>query len=74
MREIAGRLAREGAEAIIVRVLEANQPARAFYAALGGELSPAIREVEESGMTFPERVYVWPQIARLADAARVAQL
>ena len=69
MREAAGRLRRAGAETMIVRVLEANARARTFYETLGGELSRVERKVEESGFWFPERTYVWPDIARLADAS-----
>src|SRR5215831_21119142 len=42
MRETAGRLCRQGADAMIVRVLEANDGARRFYEALGGELTPVV--------------------------------
>jgi ribosomal protein S18 acetylase RimI-like enzyme len=66
MRETAGRLHREAARTLIVRVLEANEGARRFYEALGGELTPAVRQVEESGLWFPERTYIWSEIARLA--------
>jgi ribosomal protein S18 acetylase RimI-like enzyme len=66
MRETAARLRRNGAEALIVRVLEANGAARRFYEALGGELAEAVRQVEESGVFFPERTYVWSDIRRLA--------
>lgn len=70
MCEMANRHSRQGATSLIVRVLEANEPARAFYAALGGELAPAVRQVDESGVSFAERAYVWPDIVRLAGAPR----
>jgi ribosomal protein S18 acetylase RimI-like enzyme len=69
MREMAARLGRKGAEAIIVRVLEANERARRFYEALGGELAPVVRQIDESGFSFAERTYVWPDIGRLARAS-----
>jgi len=65
MERAAARLRSHGAEALIVRVLEANGTARRFYEALGGELAAAIGQIEESGVSFPERTYVWPDIRRL---------
>jgi GNAT superfamily N-acetyltransferase len=69
MRQTAARLRRQGAAALIVRVLEVNERARRFYEALGGELAPVVRQIEESGFDFSERTYVWPDIGRLAGAA-----
>ena len=66
IRALAARLRSEGAGSLIVRVLEANEGARRFYEALGGQLAPDVRQVEESGFSFAERVYVWPDIARIA--------
>lgn len=72
MREAADRLRREGAEALIVRVLEVNEAARRFYEALGGKLSPIVRQVDESGVAFAERTYLWPEIGRLAGPGMTA--
>jgi ribosomal protein S18 acetylase RimI-like enzyme len=68
MRAAAARLCNQGAGALIVRVIEANAAARRFYEALGGELAASVREIEESGLHFPERTYVWPDIRRLTGA------
>ena len=65
MRAMAGRLAGEGASALIVSVLEVNDRARRFYEALGGELSATVHEIEESGVTFNGRTYLWSDISRL---------
>jgi hypothetical protein len=66
MRQTAARLRRQGAAALIVRVLEVNGRARAFYEALGGELAPVVRQIDESGVGFAELTYVWRDIGRLA--------
>jgi ribosomal protein S18 acetylase RimI-like enzyme len=66
MRETAGRLRRSGATSLIVRVIEVNARARAFYEALGGALTPAVRWIDESGVDFAERTYLWPDIGQLA--------
>ena len=65
MRAMARRLGQEGASALIVRVLEVNGEARRFYEALGGELSDSVHEIDESGVSFNGRTYVWPDLGRL---------
>ena len=70
MREMAARLARAGAAALIVRVLEVNEGARRFYEALGAELTPLVRQVDESGIGFAERAYLWPDIGHVDGAPR----
>jgi hypothetical protein len=67
MRQTAARLRRQGAEALVVRVLEVNKGARAFYEALDG--APVVRQIDESGFAFTERTYVWPDIRRLAGTS-----
>ena len=66
----ARRLIALGARSMIVRVLEANAPARRFYERLGGRLTAETRHVEESGLWFPERLYYWPDLP--AATARAA--
>ncbi|HXQ10844.1 MAG TPA: GNAT family N-acetyltransferase [Caulobacteraceae bacterium] len=66
MRAMARRLGQEGASALIVRVLEVNEEARRFYEALGAELSDSVHEVDESGVSFTGRTYLWPDIGRLS--------
>ena len=53
---------------MIVRVLEANESARRFYERMGGRLLAETRQVEESGVWFPERAYRWPDPGHLPPA------
>ncbi len=68
MSAAAQRLIEMGAGSMIVRVLGANGPARRFYERLGGQLMSETREVEESGMWFPERVYYWRDLSAVRPA------
>ncbi len=68
MSAAARRLTEVGATSMIVRVLDANGPARRFYERLGGQLMTETREVEESGMWFPERAYRWPDLSAAPPA------
>jgi ribosomal protein S18 acetylase RimI-like enzyme len=62
------RLIGTGARSMIVRVLEANGPARRFYERQGGQLTTETRTVEESGLWFPERLYQWTDLAAFPPA------
>ena len=75
MRAAARRLIEARASSMIVRVLEANGSARGFYERMGGQLTTETREVEESGVWFPERVYRWPRLTRIrrSDFRMLAQ-
>jgi ribosomal protein S18 acetylase RimI-like enzyme len=68
MSAAARRLINGGARSMIVRVLEANGSARRFYERLGGELTTETRQVEESGLWFPECVYLWPDLSAVSPA------
>jgi GNAT superfamily N-acetyltransferase len=56
-----------GAHALIVWVIAANKPARAFYEALGGELATE-QPFQWDGMDLVEAGYVFPDLAALAAA------
>ena len=62
MSAAARRFIERGAGSMIVRVLDANISARGFYERLGGQLMTETRDVEESGMWFPERAYRWSDL------------
>ena len=64
----AERLARDGYHTLLIRVLEANTPARQFYKALGGRLVGG-RQIEEAGFALDEVAYGWDDIASVARAA-----
>lgn len=59
-RHLAGR----GMRRLLVGVLTANAPARAFYESLGAALIGSRLNVDE-GQTFPESVYAWPDLPAL---------
>jgi|SRR5579872_2191580 len=68
MRAAVERLIATGARSMIVRVLEANGPARRFYERNGGQLTTETRKIEESGLWFPERLYRWSDLAAFPPA------
>lgn len=65
VRAIAGDLMRCGFSAALVWVLEDN-PYRAFYEALGGELV-ATKEAEVGGLRVVEVAYGWTSLHQLAE-------
>lgn len=62
----AGRLAQTGLRPFLIRVLQENGPARRFYEALGGELLPVIRAIDEGGVMLDEVAYGWRSWPRAA--------
>jgi ribosomal protein S18 acetylase RimI-like enzyme len=64
LQQLAECLADRGATSVEIGVLTANDDARRFYEALGGQLAGE-RLIEEDGEELPESIYVWPDIASL---------
>ena len=64
----AHSLADAGMDSMVVWVLAANQQARRFYEALGGEYFQE-REVEIGGAHLSEVSYGWPDLSRLITLA-----
>jgi GNAT superfamily N-acetyltransferase len=62
-----------GATGMIVWLLAANKPARAFYEALGAELL-AEQEFQWDGMDLLEVGYGWRDLGALAAACRAGQM
>jgi GNAT superfamily N-acetyltransferase len=62
-----------GAAGMIVWVIAANKPARAFYEALGAELLVE-QAFQWDGMDLKEAGYGWRDLAALAAACRAGQL
>jgi ribosomal protein S18 acetylase RimI-like enzyme len=65
----AGRLAQTGLRPFLIRVLRENAPACRFYEALGGELLPDTREIDEDGVLLEEVAYGWRSWPRAASAS-----
>ena len=63
---LAAFLGTHGVRRLLVGVLAANQPARAFYERAGGVLLGG-REVDDSGELLDEVVYVWDDLTSLLD-------
>lgn len=61
VRAVAAHQAALGRRALIISVLEANKPARAFYEAIGGQLV-GTHETETYGYKEPQVVYGWEPI------------
>lgn len=65
VRAVVGHLVQQGAASFLIRVVAPNAGARRFYAALGGQLVPEVRErLEEDGTVLEQLAYGWPD-ARL---------
>ena len=71
LREAASELATLGFARLLVGVLTANLPARAFYEAMGGR-EVAQRSADEEGYPLPETVYAWDDIAALGGPSAPA--
>jgi GNAT superfamily N-acetyltransferase len=71
VRVVARHLRRHGMPALTISVLEANTPARDFYAALGGQVV-GVGELNDSGHLLPEVVYGWPDTTPLIATTRHA--
>ncbi len=69
LQQLSGCLADRGATSMKIGVLTANQDARGFYEALGGQLAGG-RLFDEDGDLLPESIYVWPDITSLLPPDR----
>ena len=65
MQAAARRLLERNVGSMIVCVLEANASARRFYERMGGHLLAETKDVEESGVWFPARLYHWPDLSHV---------
>ena len=67
VRAVAGRLAAAGTRSMLLWVLAANAPGRAFYEALGGAV---VREqlIDIAGEILTEVAYGWPSLTVLLEA------
>jgi ribosomal protein S18 acetylase RimI-like enzyme len=68
LRDLADRLAAGGTERLIIGVLAANAPARAFYERMGGKLLGE-RDFDDEGVQLAETVYVWDDLRTLLSSA-----
>jgi len=68
MQAVAGRLAAAGHKGMLLWVLEANAPARAFYEALGGVVVRT-QPIEVGGVTLQEVAYGWDHLELLLKAS-----
>ena len=64
----AAKMAERGAGSLVVWVLAEN-PARRFYEALGGQRNGS-KTIRVGGRQVPEVAYLWPDIEELAAMAR----
>lgn len=64
---LAASLVADGVRRLLVAVLAVNEPARAFYEAVGGVLLGE-RVVDDSGVALEEVVYVWDDVPALASS------
>jgi ribosomal protein S18 acetylase RimI-like enzyme len=66
---VAGRLAAEGFRAMLLWVLEGNEPARRFYESLGGARVRRKRD-ERAGGAPAEVAYGWPDLRDFCERIR----
>lgn len=67
VRAVASRLAAASTTSMLLWVLEANAPARAFYEALGG-IFVRTKSIDIVGQTLTEVGYGWPDLGALLEA------
>ena len=61
---VVERLVEQGMHSLLIRVLQANVPARRFYEALGGHLVPeVVEEFEERGTVLVRVAYGWSDVS-----------
>jgi ribosomal protein S18 acetylase RimI-like enzyme len=66
---VVERLVERGMDSLLIRVLQANAPARRFYEALGGHLVLEER-MEESGAVLDRVGYGWEDVSELLNSRR----
>ncbi len=65
-RQGIGRQDEQEMDSLLIRVLQANAPARRFYEALGGQLVPEVEEqFEERGAVLVRVAYGWRDVSEL---------
>ena len=69
LQEAASELATLGFSTLLIGVLTANLPARAFYEAMGGH-HIGQRTFDEEGELLPGALYAWSDIAAVTGEAR----
>ncbi|MGH3306834.1 MAG: GNAT family N-acetyltransferase [Nocardioides sp.] len=69
LQEAASELATLGFSTLLIGVLTANLPARAFYEAMGGQ-EIGQRTFDEEGDLLPGTLYAWSDIAAVIGEAR----
>ena len=63
---VVERLVEQDMDSLLIRVLQANAPARRFYEALGGLLVPEVEEqFEERGAVLVRVAYGWRNVSEL---------
>jgi ribosomal protein S18 acetylase RimI-like enzyme len=63
---VVERLVQRGMHSLLIRVLQANAPARRFYEALGGQLVAELEEAfEEHGAQLVQVAYGWRDVSEL---------
>jgi ribosomal protein S18 acetylase RimI-like enzyme len=61
---VVERLVEQGLDSLLIRVLQANAPARRFYEALGGQLVLE-EQIEEHGAVLDQVAYGWSDVSAL---------
>jgi ribosomal protein S18 acetylase RimI-like enzyme len=61
---VVERLVEQGLDSLLIRVLQANAPARRFYEALGGQLVLE-EQIEERGAVLDLVAYGWRDVSEL---------
>ena len=61
---VVERLVEQGLDSLLIRVLQANAPARRFYEALGGQLVLE-EQIEEYGAVLDQVAYGWSDVSEL---------
>jgi hypothetical protein len=69
VQRVAAHQASLGRQALIIRALETNAPARRFYEALDGRVI-GTHETEDYGFKEPQVVYGWEDIRTLERSSR----
>jgi ribosomal protein S18 acetylase RimI-like enzyme len=63
---VVERLVEQEMDSLLIRVLQANAPARRFYEALGGQLVPDVEEeFEDRGAVLVRVAYGWREVGEL---------
>jgi ribosomal protein S18 acetylase RimI-like enzyme len=66
---VVRRLIEQGMHSLLIRVLKANEPARRFYEALGGQFVLE-EQIEEDGTVLDQVAYGWKDATSLLSSVR----